>query len=105
MIQSKSACRNDAVDVRMVLQVLAPSMKNAEEPDFGAEMLRVSCDLQQCLRTRVEQEVINNSLVLQCQCGQFVRQREYDVEVRNRQHISRLFCHPLLPGAGLTFRT
>src|SRR5262245_47870369 len=105
MIQSKSAGRNNAMDVRMMLQILAPRMKNAEEPNFGAEMFRVGCDLQQCLRTCVEQEVVNNSLVLHCQCRQFVRQREYDVEVGNGQQISRLLCYPFLAGAGLTFRT
>jgi len=39
--------RHHTVDVRMVMEVLAPGMENRQEPDGGSEVTRVSRHLQQ----------------------------------------------------------
>ena len=39
-VRRQAAAGNDAVDVRMVIEVLAPSVEDREEPDLGAEMAR-----------------------------------------------------------------
>ena len=46
VILSQAASRNDAVDVWMMLEVLAPAMEYAEQTDVGSEMLRVSRDFK-----------------------------------------------------------
>ena len=38
---------NDAVDVRMGLQVLSPGVKHTQEADIGAEMFRIGGHLFQ----------------------------------------------------------
>ena len=88
VIGCKSPCRNHTMNVRMMLQVLAPGMENAQEAYFSAEVLRVCRDLEQCLRTGVEQEIVNNPLVLERQCGHIVWECEDDVEVGNGKQIS-----------------
>ena len=40
-IFSQAASRNDAVDMGMMLEVLAPGMEYAEQTDVGSEMLRI----------------------------------------------------------------
>ena len=63
-IESNSAPRNDAVNVRMSLQVLAPGMQNGKEPDFGAKMLGVGGDLHQSLGRGVEQHIVEQAGIL-----------------------------------------
>src|SRR3954452_1898349 len=44
VVPGQSSGRNDAVDVRMMLQLLIPGMEHAEEADLSSEMLRVGGD-------------------------------------------------------------
>ena len=45
-VQSQAAGGNDTMNMRMVLELLVPCVKNAEEPDLGAEVLRIAADFQ-----------------------------------------------------------
>jgi hypothetical protein len=47
MIWSQAAGGNDAVDMRMKLQALIPTVEHAEETDLGAKVSRIASDLQQ----------------------------------------------------------
>ena len=85
MIRSKAAGGNDAVDVRMKLQALIPTMEHAEETDLGSKMPRIASDLQQGLGARVKEQVVNEPLVLQCERGQFLRQCEDGVDITSGQ--------------------
>lgn len=44
VITRETAGSHDAVNMRMVLQLLIPRMENTEEADFGAEMPGIRCD-------------------------------------------------------------
>lgn len=57
----------------MKLQLLVPGVQHAEEADIGAEVLRIAGDFEECLGTGAEQQIVNQSFVLQCQWNQFVR--------------------------------
>ena len=46
LIESEPSRWNDAVNMRMMLQVLAPCMENAQEADIGSQMARVCRYLQ-----------------------------------------------------------
>ena len=72
---------NDAVDMGMKLQALIPTMEHAEETDLGAKMAWIASDFKQGLGARVEEQVVDESLVLQCERSQFARQSEDGVNV------------------------
>ena len=88
--------------VRMMLKVLSPGMEHAKKTDVRSQMLRVAGDFEQCRSTSSEQQIVKQSLVLQGQCGEFVRQREDDVKVRDGQQLSRALGQPLGTRVALT---
>lgn len=47
MVGGESTSGNQAMQVRMVAQVLAPGMEYSEDPNASAEMAWISGDLQQ----------------------------------------------------------
>ena len=65
MVGREAAGWDHAMNVRMNLQILPPGMQHTEEADLSAEMLRIGSNLQECGGTGVEQDVIDDSLVLQ----------------------------------------
>src|SRR5262252_3057251 len=67
VIERQAACRNETVQMRRMLQVLTPSMKNSEHADAGTKVARIGGDLQQGLRSRTKQHGIEESLVAQSQ--------------------------------------
>ena len=64
-IQSNAASRNNVLDVRMMLQVLSPSVGHAEKPDVCSQMLWVCGQYKQCRCTGSEQQIVKQSLILQ----------------------------------------
>ena len=88
MIRRKAAGGNDAVDVRMKLQALIPAVKHAEETDLGTEMPWIAGDFKQSLCTGVEEQVVDEPLVLQCERSQFPRQREDGMYVASGQELA-----------------
>src|SRR5580704_3097290 len=49
MVWCQTACGNDTMDVRMMLEFLIPGVKDAEESDLRAEVLRIAGDFDQRL--------------------------------------------------------
>jgi hypothetical protein len=64
VIGRKTTGWNHAMDMRMDLQILSPSVQNAEEPDLRAQMFGIGCNLQQCRGAGAEQKVIDDLLVV-----------------------------------------
>ncbi len=93
-IGSKAAGGNDVMDVGMMLKVLAPGMEHAKKPDLCSQMLRVAGKFEQRRCAGSEEQIVKQSLVLQNESREFVRQSEDDVEVRHRQQLSRPGSHP-----------
>ncbi len=85
VIRSEAAGGNDAVDMRMKLQALIPTVEHAEEADLGAEVSPIAGDLQQGLGAGVKEQVVDEPLVLQCQRCQFTRQSEHSMDVASGQ--------------------
>ena len=71
--------------MRVQTQVLSPGVQDCEEADLGAEMLGIARDGQQGLRGDAEQHPVDLLLVIESEGGNLSRQREYDVEIRDRQ--------------------
>ena len=88
IIQRNSATWNDAMQVRMMQDSLAPCMENVEEADVRPEVLRVDSDSSQRLRRGSEQYIVNHRFVLKGDFSNGWRYREHNMEVWHRQQ----FC-------------
>ena len=51
----------------MMLELLVPGVQHAKEADIGAEVFRIACDCKECFGAGTEQQIVDDSLVLQCQ--------------------------------------
>jgi hypothetical protein len=80
----------------MMQQGLAPRVEHAEKAECGAEVVRRPGDLEERRRTRVEEEVVDDSLVLQGQAGEDVRDGKDDVGVPDRQQLAFPLGAPLI---------
>ena len=63
-VGSKTASRNNVVDVWMMLKVLSPSVEDAKKPDVCTQMFRVAGEFEQRRCTGSEQQIVKQSLVL-----------------------------------------
>ena len=84
-----------------MLQSLIPGVEHAEEADLGSQVPGIAGDLQQSCSTGLKQQVIDQTLVLQCEWSQFPRQGEDDVHVAGRQQLSFPRLKPALAGVAL----
>ena len=64
MVGGESAGGDHTMDMRMMLQLLVPSVKDTEEADLGAQMPGMACDFEQGLGAGAEQQIVENLLVL-----------------------------------------
>ena len=74
-IGRETATGDDAVQVRMMEQRLAPRVEDGEEADLGAEVLGIGGDRAQGLGGGVEQDVVDRRLVLVGDGGDLVAAR------------------------------
>lgn len=77
--------RDDAVDMQMSEQILAPGVENAEDADLGAQVLGVGRDFLQSGGAGREQEMVKVTRVVLRQEVEFVGDSEDDVKVGGRQ--------------------
>jgi hypothetical protein len=101
-IGSETAGRNNVMYVWMMLKVLSPSVEHAKKPDVCTQVLGVAGQFEQRHCTGSEQKIVKQSLVLQGESREFVRQREDDVKVRDGQQLSSALGQPLGAGVPLT---
>ena len=59
LVGRQSAARDDAVQVRMVVQGLPPGVQHRHRADLGAEMARIGGDVAQCLGRGAEQDGVD----------------------------------------------
>ena len=90
------SARYDAVQVRMMQQVLAPRMQYCDKADLSAKMLGVSGNGAQRLGGGLEQDVVDHRLVLKRDGCDFLWDGEYHVEVFDRQKFSLTILEPLV---------
>ena len=80
-------------------------MKDGKEPDRGTEAFRIGRNRKQRFRRGAEKDAINLARVLKRQAADLLRQREHNVEVRNRQQVGFSRCQPPGTRHSLTFLT
>ena len=67
MVRGESAGGDNTMDMRMMLQLLVPSVEDTEKANLGAEMPGMARDFQQGLGAGAEQQIVNDLFVLQRQ--------------------------------------
>ena len=105
IIPSESSGGNQAVQMGMVLQVLAPGVKHGEDADASAEESRIGGQFEQGLGDSTKQQGVHQSLISQCQRSERLGQGEDDMGVRHRQKTGGLFLEPAIARRGLTLGT
>ena len=98
VIRSEAAGGQHAVNMGMMLQSLVPGVEHAEEADLGSKVPGIASDLQQSCGAGVEQQVVDQPFVLQCQRSQFTRQGEDDMDVAGGQQLP--FAAPAASAGG-----
>ena len=78
----------------MKQQVLSPRVQNGGEADLGAKAFGISRQLQQCLRSRVKQQFVQQPPVAEHQRVQQIGNREHHMKVRNGQHPFESLLNP-----------
>lgn len=71
-----------------MLKVLSPGVEHAEEADVCTQVPGVASQLEHRRGAGAVEQIVEQSLVLEDERGEFVRQSEDDVEVRNGQQFS-----------------
>src|ERR1035437_1181598 len=85
----------------MQKQVLSPGVQDADHGELGAQVFAIDSDLQQGLRAGGEQQVVEQTRVLQRQHIEFVGHSEHDMEVTGGQEFGFAGRQPALAGLGL----
>jgi hypothetical protein len=71
----------------MEKQVLAPTMQDGEEPDLGAEVLRIGRYFEQRFCNGTKQQVVKQGGIALTQPVQFVGQCEHHMKIRQAEQL------------------
>ena len=94
--ERQAAAGHDTMQVRVMMQVLSPGMKDRNDADLGAEMFGVGGDRAQCRGHCLEQDGVNCGLVLERDLGDRCRQCEDDMEIgTGNSSVCRAASHSL----------
>ena len=93
----QAAHGDHAVDVGMVLEALAPGVEHHEPANGRAEPFRIRADLEQRLRGRPKQQVVDDALVGEGETREWRWHREDDVDVAHGQELRLPRGHPGVP--------
>lgn len=93
------------MQMRMMVQVLAPGVQHGEEANLGAEVLGIGGDGAQGLGGGAEEKAVDERLVLVGNGGNVTRQREDDVEVLCIEELGAAILQPLRASQRLAART
>jgi hypothetical protein len=92
------------MQMRMVSERRTPGVQHGGDADPGTKMFEIGGDRERGLGSRFEEEIVDHGFILIGDIGDRPRQREYDVEVTDRQQLCLTLGEPLLGGGALTLR-
>src|ERR1700682_618097 len=84
------------MDMRVVFEPLSPGVQDGEEANPGSQPFRIGGHFEKGFGHGPKQNSINDPRVLKRQRSQFMRQREDDVAIRNRQNLRGPIPQPLI---------
>src|SRR5215831_12991221 len=102
VVGRKTSGGNQTMQVRMEQQVLTPTVQHGKEADLSAEMFGIRRNLEQGLGGGVEQKIVEDLLVDQGQTPEMMRDREDDVNIRDRQQFALPGSNPTVARPTLT---
>src|ERR1022692_4475488 len=106
VVRADPTAGDHAVNMRMKMEILTPSVQDSQEADGGAQVLGVPGDRQHRLGHGFEKNAVDSSGVLQRQVGDLLRQRKHHVEILlYGQQLGFPFGQPLGTGRALTLWT
>ena len=91
------------MNMRMMFQLLSPTVKHAEEADFRSQAFGISGDLNQRFSAEPEQHCVDELFVLQCELRQKSGDCEYNMRIWNRKKFFLPTIDPTKAGVGLAF--
>src|ERR1700674_2911512 len=91
--------------MRMVKQVLAPTMEHGEEANLSTQVFGIGCDGAQGLGGGAEQNAVDRFFVLVGDRGNLFRQRKNHVKVLGVEDFGATLFQPFRAGERLAFRT
>ncbi len=103
-VERRTAAGHDAMDMRVMVEILAPGVEHGDETGFSPQMPRIGGDRLQCLGRRPEQDGVDCLLVLERDLGNRRGHGEHDVEIRHRQQLGLPCSEPLCPRGSLALR-
>ena len=77
------------MNMRMMEQVLAPGMKNAEKANLRSQVFRIGRNLQEGRGTGSKQKCVKQRLIMKRQRTECMGNRENQMHVRNGQEFPR----------------
>jgi hypothetical protein len=83
----------------------SPGVEHGGDADPYAQVLRIGGDRQHRLGGRAEQQVVDDSLVVESDVGDLGGEREDDVEVSDRQQVGLALGQPCARGGALALGT
>src|SRR5215210_3037920 len=86
------------MEVRMIGQLPAPGVEDAEEADLRSEMFWIKRDLLEGLGAFFKEQAVKAALIVSAQRPQLFWQRKGDQKVRHWQQLSQA---PFAPGGGV----
>src|SRR5580700_5452206 len=104
-VGGEAAAGNDAMQVRMKMQVLTPSVQHGKEADGSTKVPGVGGDGEESFRSSLKQDGIDLSWILKCQATDLPWKSERDVEVRNGQQLRLPVGEPLGASGSLALGT
>ena len=99
----RSAAGHDAMQVRMKLEVLSPTVQDGKEADLRTEVFGIGRDGSQSFGRGPEENAVDSLLVLESDRGNLFRHGEDDMKVRDLKKFGLAILNPLGAGQGLTF--
>ncbi len=93
-IGGESSTGNDAMNMRMVEQVLPPGVEYGEESDFGTQVLGIGGDGAQRLGCGTEKDAVEDPFVVEGDGGDLFGQRENNMEIGGVQELGSALVDP-----------
>jgi cytochrome c-type biogenesis protein CcmH/NrfF len=101
-ISAQASAGNDAMEVGVVMEVLAPGVQDGEAGDLRSEMVRVSAQGQQCLGNGTKEHPVDDATILERQWSELLRNGEHDVEVLDVEQFLLARFEPVCSSRRLT---
>ncbi len=91
------------MNMRMMLQLLSPRMKHAEEANFRSHALGITGDFNQRFSAEPKQHCVDEFLILQCELRQKRGHCEYSMRIWYGKKFLLPSIDPTTASVGLTF--